>query len=96
MAAPRSVLFATPRYAKVWDLLVLNDTKVIPARLFARKLTGGAVELLVIEHGLEFRAMFGTNRGLKPDAVLELLQRDRSPSGVFLRSNLWLVMVRPF
>lgn len=29
------------------DLLVLNDTKVIPARLFAYKLTGGKLEILV-------------------------------------------------
>lgn len=29
------------------DLLVLNDTKVIPARLFANKPTGGKVEILV-------------------------------------------------
>ena len=31
------------------DLLVFNDTKVIPARLYAKKLTGGQVELLVTE-----------------------------------------------
>lgn len=29
------------------DLLVFNDTKVIPARLFARKATGGKVEILI-------------------------------------------------
>lgn len=29
------------------DLLVLNDSKVMPARLFAKKETGGAVELLL-------------------------------------------------
>ena len=29
------------------DLLVFNDTRVIPARLFGRKASGGAVELLV-------------------------------------------------
>lgn len=29
------------------DLLVFNDTRVIPARLFGRKATGGAVEILV-------------------------------------------------
>ena len=29
------------------DLLVLNDTRVIPARLFAQKETGGAVEILL-------------------------------------------------
>ena len=30
------------------DLLVLNDTRVIPARLRARKPTGGLVELLLL------------------------------------------------
>ena len=29
------------------DLLVFNDTKVIPARLFGKKETGGAVEVLL-------------------------------------------------
>ena len=29
------------------DLLVLNDTQVIPARLFCKKASGGKVELLV-------------------------------------------------
>lgn len=31
------------------DLLVLNDTKVIPARLFGKRKTGGKVELFVLE-----------------------------------------------
>ena len=31
------------------DVLVLNKTKVFPARLFAKKITGGSVELLFIE-----------------------------------------------
>ena len=30
------------------DLLVLNQTRVIPARIFARKPTGGRVELLLL------------------------------------------------
>lgn len=34
-------------YLKPGDLLVLNDTKVIPARMYAVKDTGGKVELLV-------------------------------------------------
>ncbi|MDR1057859.1 MAG: S-adenosylmethionine:tRNA ribosyltransferase-isomerase [Coxiellaceae bacterium] len=29
------------------DLLILNDTKVVPARLYAHKLTGGKVEIFV-------------------------------------------------
>ncbi len=31
------------------DLLVLNDTKVIPARIFAKKETGGKVEIFLLE-----------------------------------------------
>ncbi len=36
------------RYLRPGDLLVLNRTRVIPARLFARKPTGGRVELLLL------------------------------------------------
>jgi len=34
-------------FLKPKDLLILNDTKVIPARLFGRKESGGKVEILV-------------------------------------------------
>ncbi len=36
-----------PDCLKPGDLLVFNDTRVIPARLFGRKQTGGAVEILI-------------------------------------------------
>ena len=36
-----------PNFLNVGDLLVFNDTRVIKARLFGEKSTGGAVELLV-------------------------------------------------
>lgn len=36
-------------YFKEGDCLVLNDTKVIPARLFAKRKTGGKVELFLLE-----------------------------------------------
>ena len=32
------------------DLLVVNDTRVVPARLFGRKESGGRVEILVLDH----------------------------------------------
>lgn len=35
-------------YLKAGDLLVVNQTRVIPARIFARKETGGRVELLLL------------------------------------------------
>ena len=33
------------------DLLVVNNTRVVPARIFGRKESGGRIELLVLEHG---------------------------------------------
>ena len=36
-------------YFKKGDLLVLNDTKVIPARIFAKRKTGGKVEIFIID-----------------------------------------------
>jgi S-adenosylmethionine:tRNA ribosyltransferase-isomerase len=37
-----------PEHLRPGDLLVVNDTKVVPARLFGRSVAGGAVEVLVI------------------------------------------------
>ena len=38
-----------PEYLRPGDLLVLNDTRVIPARLFGQKQTGGRVELFLLQ-----------------------------------------------
>lgn len=40
-----------PEYLRPGDALVLNDTRVIPARLRGRKATGGAVEALLLRPG---------------------------------------------
>jgi S-adenosylmethionine:tRNA ribosyltransferase-isomerase len=37
------------QFLRPGDLLVNNDTRVLPARLHARKLTGGAVEILMLK-----------------------------------------------
>jgi S-adenosylmethionine:tRNA ribosyltransferase-isomerase len=39
-----------PLLLKPGDLLVVNNTRVVPARLFGRKESGGRIELLVLEH----------------------------------------------
>ncbi|MFH1854015.1 MAG: tRNA preQ1(34) S-adenosylmethionine ribosyltransferase-isomerase QueA [Candidatus Omnitrophota bacterium] len=51
-------------YFQKGDLLVLNNTKVVPARLFGRKRTGGKVEALILAHGFPQlgSASFGTGR----------------------------------
>ncbi len=38
-----------PEYLRQGDLLVLNDTRVIPARLFGWKQTGGRVEIFLLQ-----------------------------------------------
>ena len=41
-----------PRYARPGDLLIANESRVLPARLFGNKPTGGKVELLLLRrHG---------------------------------------------
>ena len=44
---------ALPNHLRPGDLLVVNDTKVIPARLFARTASSGAVEVLLIRRTSE-------------------------------------------
>jgi len=44
-------------FLKPKDLLILNDTKVIPARLFGRKDSGGKVEILVERLINDFQAL---------------------------------------
>ena len=39
--------FDLPKILKPGDLMVFNDTRVIPARLYGRKSSGGRIELLV-------------------------------------------------
>ena len=56
------------------SLIVINDTKVIPARLQLRKSTGGAVEVLYLGHDkTEVQAM--VSPGLKPGTQLFLGER---------------------
>jgi S-adenosylmethionine:tRNA ribosyltransferase-isomerase len=42
--------FDLPRLLAPGDLLVVNNTKVVPSRLFGRKESGGQIEILVLEH----------------------------------------------
>jgi S-adenosylmethionine:tRNA ribosyltransferase-isomerase len=68
------VFSALPSLLRPGDLLIFNNTRVFPARLFGRRLTGGRVEILV-ERLLGERQALAHIRGgksLKPGAVLEL------------------------
>ena len=62
------------RFIEPGDLLVMNDSKVIPARLFGHKATGGKVELLVERiNGINsFLAHIKASKSPKPGTVIHL------------------------
>jgi S-adenosylmethionine:tRNA ribosyltransferase-isomerase len=64
-----------PDFLRAGDLLVFNDTRVIPARLFGRKQgSGGRVEILIerLLPGNEARAQVGASKTPKPGNLIEL------------------------
>jgi S-adenosylmethionine:tRNA ribosyltransferase-isomerase len=67
-------------YLRAGDCLVLNDTKVLPARFFARRATGGGLEALFLSEtatlGL-WRIMLKGARKLKPDESVHIVDGRR-------------------
>ena len=63
--------FDLPELLIPGDLLVVNNTRVIPARLFGRKESGGRIEILVLEHRNE--------ESRKPDTRWCLLRSSKRP-----------------
>ena len=57
-----------PEFLRAGDLLVFNDTRVIPARLFGHKDSGGRIEVLV-ERLLPGNAALAQVRASKPPRV---------------------------
>lgn len=81
-------------YLREGDLLVLNDTKVMPARLVGKKSTGGKVELLLISRagGPElWRSMVKPEKGIKAgarfffgdDFLAEAIEKDETGFWIF-------------
>lgn len=63
-----------PTLLRPGDLLVLNNTRVIPARLFGQKPSGSPAEILLVEELERNRwlALVKPGRRLKPGATIEL------------------------
>ncbi|MCL2657357.1 MAG: tRNA preQ1(34) S-adenosylmethionine ribosyltransferase-isomerase QueA [Betaproteobacteria bacterium] len=63
-----------PNFLNRGDLLVFNDSRVLHARLFGRKATGGEIEILIErplgEH--EALAMIRASKSPKPDSLLRV------------------------
>lgn len=62
-----------PEWLRPGDLLVMNNTRVIPARLYGRKSTGMEMEALLLERVERqvWLALVKPGRRLKPGAVVE-------------------------
>jgi len=61
-----------PALLEPGDLLVVNDTRVLPARLRLQRATGGQVEVLLLEETepRRWQALLGGGRRVKPGEVL--------------------------
>ena len=65
-------------YLRAGDLLVFNDTRVIPARLFGRKETGGAVEIMIERISGEFDVLAQLGVSKNPKAGSAIILDDAS------------------
>ena len=63
-----------PDLLQAGDLLVFNDTRVIPARLYGQKSSGGRVEILIerLLPGAEARAQIGASKSPKAGSRIAL------------------------
>jgi S-adenosylmethionine:tRNA ribosyltransferase-isomerase len=81
-------------FLKKDDLLILNDTKVIPARIFGKRRTGGKVEIFLLEKkGPICEALVRPSGRLKEGEIIELESGDevevlsRGEAGRFVKFN---------
>jgi len=82
-----------PRFLRSGDILVLNDTRVIPARIEARRETGGRVELFLLEPaagGGAWIVLARPSGRLKPLETLRLVKGGRAVLEEFRGGGEWL------
>ena len=85
-----ATFFQLTNFLKPKDLLILNDTKVIPARLFGRKESGGKVEILVERLINDFQAlvMIKASRAPKISSYI-VLENDKQVKVIDKASGLY-------
>ena len=72
--------FEITEYLKCGDLLLLNNTRVIPARLYGKRATGGIVEVFLLNVAAGFslrestgqiwKCLIGNSKGMKPESEI--------------------------
>jgi len=81
-----------PEYLRPGDVLVVNDTRVLPARLRARKRTGGEIEVLLLRPAPSGAGRVPLEAG--DDATTRFPPRLRR-LGAERDSHVWEVLLRP-
>ena len=78
-----------PELLRPGDVVVVNDTRVLPARLRMRRATGGAVEVLLLHErdDGDWEALVRPSRRLRPGEVV-VPEPDAHPVGVEARSDM--------
>lgn len=72
-ATEHTTVTELPRFLRAGDLLVLNDTRVMPWRLCGKRATGGAVECLLVRlDGDRGEAFVKPSKKLKPGDVVPM------------------------
>ncbi|MBI2412050.1 MAG: tRNA preQ1(34) S-adenosylmethionine ribosyltransferase-isomerase QueA [Deltaproteobacteria bacterium] len=86
-----------PGLLRKGDLLILNDTKVLPARLIGKKSSGGRVEVLLVERlcrtddGREdWSCLIRNSKGLKEGSLL-FFETEAEVRGFDEKAGLWRV-----
>lgn len=83
-AAPRHLRVADlPDLVEAGDVVVVNDTRVLPARLRLRKASGGEVEVLLLEPSADGRweALVRPGRRVPPGTVLHVDGHEQAGDG---------------
>lgn len=89
-----------PEYLDAGDLVVVNNTRVIPARLLGRRRTGAAVEVLLCsrlgdESSRRWEALVKPSKRVNEGEVIDLGEGDRVTLLTRHDGGLWTVEVEP-
>ncbi|MCH9692675.1 MAG: tRNA preQ1(34) S-adenosylmethionine ribosyltransferase-isomerase QueA [Gammaproteobacteria bacterium] len=76
-----------PQFLQPGDLLVLNDTRVMPARLFGRKASGGKLEILVERVVDERRVLAHVRASKSPQPGSSILLEDATVISMITRHD---------
>ncbi|MBA4697343.1 MAG: tRNA preQ1(34) S-adenosylmethionine ribosyltransferase-isomerase QueA [Legionella sp.] len=85
-----------PSFLNPGDLLVMNNSKVIPARLYGTKATGGKVELLVerLQGERRFLAHIKASKSPKPGTIIYLnAQKEHTKSASEIAGGQYVLQV---